>query len=184
MILENFHYLNDDIQKQFAFDLRGLPRTRSQVCRPRRFWREKNRMAQFNGDLLDRVLEVPVEPWTTEDFKRVADAGAKALNVSFSDEILHKTIEASFSSIGVFQELLKGICSEEGIKETLAEHKKLSDLKNARQHHTAESEGLLCAASTRTGSNRSRPRDRWAERRPSTAVSSLLFGKGGSRSGL
>jgi hypothetical protein len=25
-------------------------------------WREKNRVVQFNGDLLDRLEEIPVEP--------------------------------------------------------------------------------------------------------------------------
>jgi len=80
-------------------------------------WREKNRMAQFNGDLLDRVVEIPVEPWTEVDFRRVARKGAEALGLSFSEEILSGAIEASFSSIGVFQELMKGICSV-AIRET------------------------------------------------------------------
>src|SRR5208283_682284 len=113
VILENFHYLNDDIQKQLAFDLRAFQElgVRFVVLG---VWREKNRMAQFNGDLLDRVVEIPVEPWTQVDFRRVAGKGAEALAISFSDEILTATIQASFSSIGVFQELLKGICSETG----------------------------------------------------------------------
>ena len=117
IILENFHYLNDNVQKQFAFDLRAFQElgVRFVVLG---VWREKNRMAQFNGDLLDRVVEVPVEPWTEIDFRRVAWKGAKALNISFSDEILAAAIEASFSSIGVFQELLKGICNESGVLAT------------------------------------------------------------------
>ena len=118
IILENFHYLNDDIQKQLAFDLRAFQElgVRFVVLG---VWREKNRMAQFNGDLLDRVVEVPVEPWTEADFKRVAVKGFEVLNVAFSDEILSETIRSSFSSIGVFQELLKGVCLEAGIHETV-----------------------------------------------------------------
>lgn len=117
VILENFHYLNDDIQKQFAFDLRAFQElgVRFVILG---VWREKNRMAQFNGDLLDRVVEIPVEPWTDVDFRRVAEKGALALNVTFSNEILTGAIEASFSSIGVFQELLKGITNTAGIAET------------------------------------------------------------------
>jgi len=74
IILENFHYLNDDIQKQLAFDLRAFQElgVRFVVLG---VWREKNRMAQFNGDLLDRVVEIPVEPWTEVDFRRVAGKG-------------------------------------------------------------------------------------------------------------
>jgi len=116
IILENFHYLNDETQKQFAFDLRAFQElgVRFVVLG---VWREKNRMAQFNGDLLDRVVEIPVEPWTEVDFRRVARKGAEALGLSFSEEILSGAIEASFSSIGVFQELMKGICSV-AIRET------------------------------------------------------------------
>lgn len=137
IILENFHYLNDDIQKQLAFDLRAFQElgVRFVVLG---VWREKNRMAQFNGDLLDRVVEIPVEPWTEADFRRVADKGADALAISFSEEILTATIQASFSSIGVFQELLKGICSETGILETqnaavhIADNEKLGQTIHAK----------------------------------------------------
>ena len=119
VILENFHYLNDDTQKQFAFDLRAFQELHVRFV-ILGVWREKNRMAQFNGDLLDRVVEVPVEPWTNNDFRRVATKGANELNISFSEELMKSTIDASFSSIGVFQELLKGICSEAGIEATQA----------------------------------------------------------------
>ncbi len=76
VILENFHYLNDEIQRAFAFDLRAFQElgVRFVILG---VWREKNRMAQFNGDLLDRVIEVPVEPWVEADFRRVADRGAR-----------------------------------------------------------------------------------------------------------
>jgi hypothetical protein len=127
IILENFHYLNDEIQKQFAFDLRAFQElgVRFVVLG---VWREKNRMAQFNGDLLDRVVEVPVEPWIEVDFKRVAAKGGEVLAVEFSDEVLTAAIRASFSSIGVFQELLKGICIEAGILETQPAIVRIADL--------------------------------------------------------
>ncbi len=117
IILENFHYLNDEIQKQFAFDLRAFQELGIRFV-ILGVWREKNRMAQFNGDLLDRVVEIPVEPWTDIDFRRVAAKGASELNISFSEAVLLSAIVASFSSIGVFQELLKGMCAEARIEST------------------------------------------------------------------
>jgi len=133
VILENFHYLDDDTQKQFAFDLRAFQELGVHFV-VLGVWREKNRMAQFNGDLLDRVVEIPVEPWKEVDFRRVAQKGADALNISFSDELLDATIKASFSSIGVFQELLKGTCSEAGIDST--------------QNHLVEINEMGCLAKT------------------------------------
>ena len=127
VILENFHYLSDEVQKQFAFDLRAFQELGLRFV-ILGVWREKNRMAQFNGDLLDRILEIPVEPWTEADFRSVASKGAVALNISFFDELLSAAIEASFSSIGVFQELLKGVCGEAGIHERQQRPVSISDL--------------------------------------------------------
>jgi hypothetical protein len=117
IILENFHYLPDDVQRQFAFDLRAFQElgVRFVILG---VWREKNRMAQFNGDLLDRTVEVPVEPWLDQDFRQVAARGAEILRIKIDDQLLKKTIDASFSSIGVFQELLKNICLAAGVRKT------------------------------------------------------------------
>lgn len=110
IIIENFHYLNDERQRQLAFDLRTFQELGVRFI-ILGVWREKNRLAQFNGDLLDRTIEVPVEPWTTEEFQKVAEKGSAALAVRFSQSVLNKLIEASFGSIGVFQELLKEYCT-------------------------------------------------------------------------
>jgi hypothetical protein len=53
IILENFHYLDDDKQRQVAFDLRTFQELQIRFV-ILGVWREKNRLAQFNGDLLDR----------------------------------------------------------------------------------------------------------------------------------
>lgn len=109
VILENFHYLDDDKQRQLAFDLRAFQELGLQFV-ILGVWREKNRLTQFNGDLLDRVLEVPVGPWSTAEFSRVADRGAEALGITFTEGVIDQCARASFSSIGVFQELLKEVC--------------------------------------------------------------------------
>jgi len=117
IILENFHYLNDDKQRQLAFDLRTFQELNVRFV-ILGVWREKNRLAQFNGDLLDRVHEVPVEPWLEKDFDEVARIGQAELNISLSDEIITACKNSSFSSVGVFQELLKQTCLAAGILET------------------------------------------------------------------
>jgi hypothetical protein len=126
VILENFHYLPDEVQRQFAFDLRAFQElgVRFVILG---VWREKNRMAQFNGDLLDRTIEVPVEPWIAEDFRRVVYKGAGVLNVSFDEALIEEAIDASFSSIGVFQELIKIICGRAGVLQTREKMVHLAD---------------------------------------------------------
>ncbi|MEH2042614.1 hypothetical protein [Nostoc sp.] len=67
-------------------------------------------MVQFNGDLLDRIEEIPVEPWLEEDFIKVANKGAEKLSIIFPKELLNQCHETCFKSIGVLQEILKEIC--------------------------------------------------------------------------
>lgn len=118
IILENFHYLDEEKQKQFAFDLRTFQEIPIRIV-ILGVWREKNRLAQFVGDLLDRIIEVPVEPWKNEDFVRVAQKGCEKLHIKLDDIVLQDAITASFQSIGVFQEILKAVCALNGITQTV-----------------------------------------------------------------
>ncbi|MDR4504733.1 MAG: hypothetical protein MRK01_08085 [Candidatus Scalindua sp.] len=108
IILENFHYLDEDIQKELAFHLRVFEDANILFI-VLGIWREKNRLAQYNGDLQDRLIEIPVEPWTNDNFKKVAKIGENLLNASLS-QIINDIISNSFDSIGVFQELCKESC--------------------------------------------------------------------------
>ena len=125
IVLENFHYLNEDTQRELAFHLRNFE-DYNVLFVILGIWREKNRLAQYNGDLQDRLIEIPVEPWLGEDFKRVAYQGEPLLNVSFG-KVIDKLIEESFDSIGVFQELCKETCFAAGVVETQSDMVELTD---------------------------------------------------------
>ncbi|WP_139833009.1 MULTISPECIES: hypothetical protein [unclassified Pseudomonas] len=116
IVLENFHYLSLEVQERLAYDLRVF-QDLGVIFIVLGIWREANRLVQFNGDLLDRVTEVPVEPWLDDDFKKVIEKGSKLLNADFS-EIQEKLIKSSFDSVGVVQELCKQCCIAAGLTET------------------------------------------------------------------
>jgi len=112
VVLENFHYLNNATQRRLAFDLRSFHELGVRFI-VLGVWREKDRLTQYNGDLLDRIIEIPVEPWLPEDFERVAEKGALALGIRINPLVVHKALHASFGSIAVFQELMHEVCNEE-----------------------------------------------------------------------
>lgn len=116
IILENFHYLSVEVQEALAYDLRVF-QDQKVIFIVLGIWREANRLVQFNGDLLDRITEVPVEPWTKEDFRKVINKGQNLLNVDFS-EIIEEIIDSSFDSIGVIQEICKHCCLAAGVNQT------------------------------------------------------------------
>jgi hypothetical protein len=113
IVLENFHYLEEETQKLFSFDLRTFQDGNIRFVIVG-IWRERNRLAQFNGDLQDRMVEVSVEPWEIKDLNSVIEKGAKELNVDFS-EIKEDICNSSFDSVGVLQELCKESCISAGI---------------------------------------------------------------------
>lgn len=76
VVIENFHYLELSVQETLAYDLRVF-QDHHLIFIILGIWREANRLVQFNGDLLDRVTEVPVEPWEPSDFERVIEKGQK-----------------------------------------------------------------------------------------------------------
>lgn len=116
VVLENFHYLSHEVQESLAYDLR-IFQDHHLIFVVLGIWREANRLVQFNGDLLDRVTEVPVEPWNTEDFAAVINKGQKLLNVDFS-AVQTQIIDESFDSVGVVQELCKLCCQKAGVTQT------------------------------------------------------------------
>ena len=124
IILENFHYLSEEVQKQLAIDLR-IFEDYNILFVILGIWREKNRLSQFNGDLVDRVIEVPVEPWAEADIKRIVEVGLPLLNISF-EHVVDYIIESCFDSVGVFQEICKESCYAGGYNETQSERKEIS----------------------------------------------------------
>lgn len=106
IILENFHYLSEENQKAFSIDLRSFADMNFRFI-ILGVWQDHNHLLQFNGDLVDRLSEVTVEPWLENDFKKIIEKGSRLLNIELSDEIINRCIDCSFGNVGIFQELIK-----------------------------------------------------------------------------
>ena len=113
IILENFHYLPEALQKEFAFDLRTFQDLKVRFIIVG-VWKESNRLSQFNGELQDRIDEIAVEPWDRNDFKRIIEKGEAELNIKLSSEVVEACVNNSFNSVGIFQELLRLTCINSG----------------------------------------------------------------------
>lgn len=132
IVLENFHYLSDEAQRKLAFDLRSFQEIGIRFI-ILGIWRERNRLNQFNGDLVDRIVEIPVEPWEDDDFQRVISKGTDQLNIRFSEEVKRHIIEISFGNIGIVQEICKQFCISSGVTGRVDNYLLLEDLKMLNQ---------------------------------------------------
>ncbi len=126
VILENFHYLPEDLQRAFSYDLRTFQDLKIRFI-ILGIWKEANRLSQYNGELQDRITEVPVEPWSEADFRRIAEKGAGILNITFAESIIAECISNAFDSVGVFQELLKTTCQESGVVKRPSDKQNIDD---------------------------------------------------------
>src|SRR5690606_16359516 len=111
---ENFHYLAEEKQRQLSFDLRSFQEM-GILFIILGVWRQKDKLRIYCSDLTDRVVDVPVEPWSEDEFKRVAVEGCNHLNIEIAQPVIQKCIDNSFGSVGVFQELMKQTCIAGGV---------------------------------------------------------------------
>jgi hypothetical protein len=117
IILENFHYLSEENQQAFSIDLRSFADMNFRFI-ILGVWQDQNHLLQFNGDLVDRLSEVTVEPWLKNDFKKIIEKGSPFLNIELSDEIINRCIDCSFGNVGIFQELIKETLLNSDIRAT------------------------------------------------------------------
>ena len=95
VVIENFHYLSAETQKQLAFDLKTFHEIGIRFI-ILGIWREANLLLQFNNDLQDRIIEIPVEPWLPQDLKTVVERGRQKLNIDITSAIVEKFIESAY----------------------------------------------------------------------------------------
>lgn len=132
IVLENFHYLPIDVQRRLAFDLKTFHEVGIRFV-ILGIWREANQILIHNGDLEDRLVEVPVEPWEPTDFKLLAQRGSRLLNVQISDTDVNAFIDSSYGNVGMFQEFIKTYCASYGIAETVEATWNLSSAEKVRE---------------------------------------------------
>jgi len=118
IILEDFHYLNNDVQKAFAFSLKAFHENSKFCFIIVGVWREQNRLIYYNGDLTNRVISIDADVWTKDQLCEVVKAGEQLLNVNFHPETVEALIRFSSDAVALVQEGCYRICEYEGINET------------------------------------------------------------------
>ncbi|RUO89275.1 hypothetical protein D7Y11_31175 [Corallococcus sp. AB018] len=120
IVLEDFHYLPDETQRDMAFSLKAFHEKSKITFIIVGVWREENRLIAYNGDLTDRVFAVDVDDWTATSLKEVVRAGEQLLNVQFADLFIEGLLRGCFESVHIVQEVCRRCLRAERIFETQA----------------------------------------------------------------
>lgn len=118
IVLEDFHYLPLETQKDFAVALKAFHEASSYCFIIIGVWLEENRLTVYNGDLTGRVVAVNADKWTPEELSAVISCGEALLNICFDETFKGSVLRSCFESVYILQEACYRCCKQEGIHQT------------------------------------------------------------------
>lgn len=133
IVLEDFHYLPVETQKDFSVALKAFHENSSLCFIIIGVWLEENRLSVYNGDLTGRLLAINADKWTIEELKKVIETGEALLNISFHENFKNELLASCYESVYIVQEACHECCNRENIFSTQSEKKEIGAHINSHQ---------------------------------------------------
>lgn len=118
IVLEDFHYLSPETQRDFAIELKAFHETSDFCVIVVGVWLEENRLIVYNGDLTGRVIPIDADHWTRDELLAVIHAGEKLLQVTLTENFKNELLSKSFDSVSIVQECCRRAIRSAGIYQT------------------------------------------------------------------
>lgn len=118
IVLEDFHYLPYETQKDFSIELKAFHEFSTITFIVVGVWLEDNRLIVYNGDLTGRVISVNADHWSHAELRSVISQGGILLGVDFDNDFVNQLISLARESVYVVQEGCRRACQEANINET------------------------------------------------------------------
>lgn len=125
IVLEDFHYLPIDTQKDFSVALKAFHENSKFCFIIIGVWLEENRLSVYNGDLTGRLLPINADKWSREELEQVISVGEALLNVSFANEFKNELLNSCYESVYIVQETCHQCCLQEGVFNTQQEQREI-----------------------------------------------------------
>ena len=119
IVLDDFHYLKPQTQKDFAFALKIFYERSSYCFIVSGVWMEENRLIALSGDLSGRIQSINADKWNREDLIAVIEKGQTLLNITFGNELVEEILDFCFDNVYIVQEICYRICRLYKISATL-----------------------------------------------------------------
>lgn len=125
IVLEDFHYLPIDTQKDFAVALKAFHEQSRLSFIVIGVWLEESRLTVYNGDLTGRVIGVNADKWSKAELERVISVGEALLNIKFTEKYKSELLKLCLDSVYIVQECCYQACIKQGIYSTQDSQKEL-----------------------------------------------------------
>lgn len=116
LIIDDFHYLPDEIRAEVIKSLKGAVFSGLKVIllsTPHRAFEAIKAEPEVTG----RFKHITVPDWSTEDLIEIANAGFKALNVECSEDIISEFAKEAEGSPLLMQQFCWNLCYDSGIEQ-------------------------------------------------------------------
>lgn len=125
IVLEDFHYLPEDTQKDFAVALKAFHESSHFTFIIVGVWLQENRLIQFNGDLSGRISTINADVWEPEELTEAVSLGEDLLNIDFDASFKSTLLDECGGSISIVQEACLLACQNAGIHSTSEEFERV-----------------------------------------------------------
>jgi hypothetical protein len=126
VIIEDFHYLSEEIQRELAHELKTLWDYGIYVIVVG-VWHRNNYLTFLNPDLAGRIEEIVVE-WSNAELSRSFELGCRALNLTTSETVSRSIASDSYNNIGILQTLAQNLMDEYDIRDTSSSVGEIDDI--------------------------------------------------------
>ncbi|HEY0640030.1 MAG TPA: hypothetical protein VGD67_20530 [Pseudonocardiaceae bacterium] len=115
VVLEDFHYLGVEAQRQFAVALKAYWDSRQVQVAIVGVWLDRNKLVQFNGDLAGRIASINADHWSPSKLDDVIAGGEEMLRIKFCPKFKRDLLEECYQSVWIVQEVCFAACQRAGI---------------------------------------------------------------------
>lgn len=116
LLIDDFHYIDTDIQSDIAEAIKGAAEKRISVCVALVGYRSEN-LEKVNDDLSGRVRSISLSYWHEQELREIASLGFSILNVEFPDTLIDTLVREAAGSPQLMQLLCYSTCLQSGIRE-------------------------------------------------------------------
>jgi hypothetical protein len=124
IFVDDFHYIDRGVQIDLGRQIKALSESKVRFCLasvPHRI----DDAVRSNPELSGRVASVPLEYWSIEDLRIIAQKGMSALNVDLQNAVIDRLAAEAFGIPQLMQSLCLNLCLELGVRESRAQHERL-----------------------------------------------------------
>jgi hypothetical protein len=115
IVLEDFHYLPIETQKDFAVALKAFHEQSSLCFMVVGVWLDESRLTVYNGDLTGRVIGINADKWSQSELREVIETGENLLNIRFANSFKDELLSGCLDSVYIVQEACYQACIKQNI---------------------------------------------------------------------